>query len=66
MEGNYLCRQNVPLQEMADDVLGSTECVAKDIVIIPPEQGNSYATNVVEDETPSTEMIYFQKVLQKL
>ena len=49
MAGNQQCRQYLTLQEAVDNVLGSTESVEKDIVIIPPEQGDPYATYVKKD-----------------
>ena len=48
--GNQLCRQYLTLQGAVEDVLGSTESVEKDIVIMQPEQDNSYATEVEENE----------------
>ena len=38
------------MQEAVDDILGSTGIKEKDIVILPPVQGDAYAADVVEDD----------------
>ena len=49
--GNQLRRHYLILQEAVNDILGSRESVEKDIVNLPPDQGESYATDVeVDDE----------------
>ena len=49
--GNQLRRHYLILQEAVNDILGSRESVKKNIVNLPPDQGESYATDVeVDDE----------------
>ena len=43
-------RRYLILQETVDDVSGSAGSEEKDIVILPPVQGNAYATDVEEDD----------------
>ena len=50
MTRNQLHRGYLTLQEAVDDVLGSTGSKEKDIVILPPEQDDTYATDVEEDD----------------
>ena len=38
------------MQKAVDDVLGSTESEEKDIAILPPVQGDAYATDIEEDD----------------
>ena len=50
MTNSQLHRRYLTLQEAVDDVLGSTGSDEKDIVILPPAQGDSYASDVEEDD----------------
>ena len=50
MTSNQLHRRYLTLQEAVDDVLGSTGSEEKDIVILPPAQGDAYATDVEEED----------------
>ena len=50
MTSNQLHRRYLTLQEAVDDVFGSTGREEKDIVILPPAQGDAYATDVEEDD----------------
>ena len=50
MTSNQLHRRYLTLQKAVDDVLGLTESEEKDIVILPPAQGDAYAANVEEGE----------------
>ena len=49
MTSNHLHRRYLTLQKAVDDVLGSTGSEGKDIVILPPAQGDAYTTDVEED-----------------
>ena len=46
MISNQLHRRYLTLQKAVEDVLGSTGSKEKDIVILPPAQGDSYAIDV--------------------
>ena len=46
MTSNQLYRIYLTLQEAVDNVLRSTGSEEKDIVILPPAQGDAYATDV--------------------
>ena len=48
MTSNQLHRRYLTLQEAVDDVLGSTGSEEKDIVILPPAQGDAYTTDLDE------------------
>ena len=48
--GNQLRRQYLTLQEAIDDLLGSAESVEQDIVILPPDQGDSHTTDVEKND----------------
>ena len=48
MTSNQLHRRCLTLQKAVDDVLGSTGSEEKDIAILPPAQGDAYATDVDE------------------
>ena len=48
MNSNQLHGRYLTLQKAVDDVLGLTGSEEKDIVILPPAQGDAYATNVKE------------------
>ena len=50
MTSNQLHRRYLILQKAVDDVLGSTGSEEKDIVILPPAQGDAYANNVEEGD----------------
>ena len=50
MTSNQLHRRYLTLQEPVDDVLGSTGSEEKNVVILPPAQGDAYATDVEEDD----------------
>ena len=50
MISNQLHRRYLTLQEAVDDVLGSTGSEEKHVVILPPAQGDAYASNVKEDD----------------
>ena len=50
MTSNQLHRRYLNLQEAVDDVLGSTGSEEKDIVILPPAQGDAYATDVEKND----------------
>ena len=50
MTSNQLHRRYLTLHGAIDDVLGSTGTEEKDIVILPPAQGDAYATDVKEDD----------------
>ena len=50
MTSNHLHRKYLTLLEAVDDVLGSTGSEEKDIVILPPAQGDAYASDVEEDD----------------
>ena len=49
MTSNQTHRRYLTLQEVVDDVLGSTGSEKKDIVILPPAQSDAYAADVEED-----------------
>ena len=53
MAHNLLHRRFLTLQQAVEEVANSRESDEEDIVISPPEQGDSYATNVEEDEDVS-------------
>ena len=46
MIGHQLHKRYLTMQEAVEDVLGSTGSEEKDIVILPPEQVDTYATDV--------------------
>ena len=50
MTNNQLHRRYITLQEAVDHVLGPTGSEKKDIVILPPAQGDAYAADVEEDD----------------
>ena len=50
MISNQLHRRYLTLQEAVDDVLGSTGSEEKLVVILPPAQGDAYASNAKEDD----------------
>ena len=50
MTSNQLHRRYLTLQEALDDVLGSTGSEEEGIVILPPAQGDAYASDVEEDD----------------
>ena len=50
MTNSQLHRRYLTLQQAVDDVLGSTGSEEKDVVILPPAQGDAYATDVEEDD----------------
>ena len=50
MTSNHLHRRYLTQLEAVDDVLGSTGSEEKDIVILPPAQGDAYASDVEEDD----------------
>ena len=50
MTTHQLRRRYLTLQGTVDYVLGSTRSEEKDIVILPPEQDDTYATDVEEDD----------------
>ena len=50
MTSNQLHRRYLNLQKAVDDVLQSTGIEEKDIAILPPAQGDAYATDVEEDD----------------
>ena len=50
MTCNQLYRRYLTLQEAVQEVLGSTGSEEKDIVILPPAQGDAYAADVEEDD----------------
>ena len=50
MNSNQLHRRYLTLQKAVDDVLGLAGIEEKDIVILPPAQGDAYATNVEEGD----------------
>ena len=50
MTSNQLHRRYLTLEEAVDNVLGSTGSEEKDIVILPPAQGDAYATDVEEND----------------
>ena len=50
MTSNQLHRRYLNLQKAVDDVLESTGSEEKDIVILPPAQGDACATDVEEDD----------------
>ena len=59
-------RRYLILQQAVEEVANSPESDEKDIVILPPEQYDCYATDVEEeDEGVSHKMIYFQMMLQE-
>ena len=49
MTNSELHRRYLTIQELVDDVLGSTGSEEKDIVILPPAQGDAFATDVEKD-----------------
>ena len=49
MTSNHLHRRYLTLQEAVDDVLRSIASEEKDI-ILPPAQGDAYATDIEEDD----------------
>ena len=50
MACNQLRRQYLTLLEAVDNIFESTGSEEKDIVILPPVHGDSYATDVEEDD----------------
>ena len=50
MTSNLLHTRYLTLQKAVDDVLGSTGSEEKDIVALPPVQGDAYASDVEEDD----------------
>ena len=50
MTSNQLHRRYLTLQKVVEDVLGSTGSKEKYNVILPPAQGDAYATDVDEDD----------------
>ena len=50
MTSHQLRRRYLTLQEAVEDVLESTGSEEKDIAILPPEQDDTYATDVEEDD----------------
>ena len=50
MTSNQLHRRYLTFQEAVDDILGSTESKEKDIVILPPAQGDSCGTDLEEND----------------
>ena len=50
MTSNQLHRRYLTLEEAVDNVLRSTGSEEKDIVILPPAQGDAYATYVEEND----------------
>ena len=50
MTSNHLRRRYLTLLEAVDDVLGSTGSEEKDIVILPPAQDHTYASDVEEED----------------
>ena len=53
MAHNHLNRRNLTPQQAVEEVANSPESDEEDIVILPPEQGDCYATDVEEDEDVS-------------
>ena len=53
MTHNHLHRLYLTLQQAVEEVANSPESDEKDIVILPTEQGHSYATHAEEDEDVS-------------
>ena len=50
MAHNHLHRRYLTLQQAVEEVANSPERNKEGIVILPPEQGDSYATDVEEDD----------------
>ena len=50
MTHNHLHRRYLTLQQAVEEVANSPESDEKDIVILPLEQGDSYATDVEEED----------------
>ena len=53
MTHNHLHRRYLTLQHAVEEVANSPESDEEDILILPPEEGDSYATDVEEDEDVS-------------
>ena len=53
MAHNHLHRRYLTLQQAVEEVASSPESGEEDIVTLPPEQGDFYATDVEEDEKVS-------------
>ena len=58
MTSNQLHRRYLTLQKAVDDVLGSTGSKEKDIVILPPAQGDAYAAYVKDDNVDECQKNY--------
>ena len=50
MAHNHLHRRYLTLLQAVEEVANSPESDEEDIVILPPEQGNSYASGVEEKD----------------
>ena len=66
MAHNHLCRHYLTLQQAVEEVANSLKSNEEDIVILPLEQGDSYATDIKEDEDVpvSHKNNFFQIMLQ--
>ena len=50
MARNHFNKRYVTLEQAVDEVVNSTGSDEDDIIILPPEQGDSYATDIEEEE----------------
>ena len=55
MVHNHLHRQYLTLQQAVEEVANSPESDEEDIVILPPEQGDFYGTDVKEEEEDASQ-----------
>ena len=53
MAHNHLHRRYLTLQQAVEEVANSPRSDEEDIIVLPPEQGDFYATDVEEDEDVS-------------
>ena len=50
MARNHFHKRHVTLEQAVDEVVNSTGSDEDDIIILPPEQGDSYATDIEEED----------------
>ena len=55
MAHNHLHRRYLTLQQAVEEVANSPDSEEEDIVILPPEQGDSNATDVTKEEDATKE-----------
>ena len=50
MARNHFNKRYITLEQAVDEVVNSTGSDEDDIIILPPKQGDSYATDIKEEE----------------